>query len=536
MKKVKFIVFGILMLFVALCLGCMIKYKLPPKEFAIKVRNKITAQISGKSVEIINEPEKIVVNEWTKGYSIAFPKDMTVDIKNSSEYIESYNENTKVIVTREWAPYDDVMWYIENYQNNYILNKEYQTENNINIVSDEKTSKFCKITLERNTDAKHKNNYTYYYVLSETGKQAFFRIMIKADDYDEETVNSIISSFKEIPIKGQTAKLKVHKRIRKKFSPETKRLYNDIIKTKKIKWGIFVDGAYTKDDEFKHMLNIEEDTNSKFEFSLHYINLDGNFPADEMLKMYDAGKITELTLQISNHYNSDLFGKNPNFDVYDGLSDENIRSLAKKAKAFGKPFLFRLNNEMNSDWVNYSGVAALSDPDIFKENWIRIYNIFKDEGADNALWIFNPNNEDCPPSHWNSYLAYYPGDEYVDLIGLTGYNTGTYYEKEFNEKWRSFDEIYEEPYDKLMQSFSDFPFIITEFSSSSVGGNKSEWIKNMFTSIEKYPNIKMALWWSSRDYDFRDKTYTIVARPYFLDETQETTDAFRIGMENYLKK
>lgn len=504
---------------------------------------KATARFLNRQVEIVNEPESQVLNEWTKGYSVAFPFDMEVDASHYQEYITIKNDTLTVVITREWAPYEDVLWYIENYQNNYILSDYYREKNEITLIKNESfeidgvSARLINAERKSKSKTKTQDNYTYFYILAKDAHQAFFRIMAKTSDYekDEAKISEIISSFKEISIKGEAKAPKKHKRVKKNFSKETKELYESILSTDKIKWGIFVDGAYTNEQELSNLLNIEEKTESNFEFSLYYVNLDGNFPIKELENMYEKGKITELTLQISHHYNSDLFGKNPNFDVYDGLSDDKIRSFARGAKEFGKPFLFRLNNEMNSDWVNYSGVAALSDPEIFKSNWIRIYEIFKEEGVNNAIWIFNPNNEDCPPCHWNSYLAYYPGDEYVDMIGMTGYNTGTYYYEVFNETWRTFDEINKAQYEKLMKRFSEFPFIITEFASSSVGGDKEAWIFDMFKSIEKYPNIKMALWWSSRDYDFRDESGTKIARPYFLDETEGTLNAFKEGMKEYIK-
>lgn len=535
---------GILCIFVILCLVCagiMIKKGYSIGYVITRLCEKAEMKISNKQVEIIKRSDSKVVNEWTKGYTVSVPLDMEINTDYYEEYITAENETLTVVLTREWAPYEDVLWYIENYQNNYILNDNYREKNNISLVKNE-SFKFKRrdarlLNAVRSGNENHKNNYTYFYVLAENAPQAFFRIMAKTSDYekDEAVIKEIISSFEEISIKGEAKNNHKHKRVKKDFEADTKNLYKSILNTDKIKWGIFVDGAYTKDDELAHLLDIEKKTESNFEFSLHYVNLDGNFPAQELERLYSQGKYTELTLQISNHYNSDLFGKNPNFDVYDGLMDDKIRQFARGAKKFGKPFLFRLNNEMNSDWVNYSGVAALSDPEIFRSNWIRIYDIFKQEGVNNAIWIFNPNNEDCPPCHWNSYLAYYPGDEYVDMIGMTGYNTGTYYYEVFNETWRTFDEINLLQYEKLMARFEDFPFIITEFASSSVGGDKEKWIEDMFESIKKYPNIKMALWWSSRDYDFRDETYTKVARPYFLDETEGTLNAFKEGMKKYTK-
>ena len=331
--------------------------------------------------------------------------------------------------------------------------------------------------------------------------------MFKYDDYDKciPVINEVINSFEEITLKGQNVFKNEYKPVpNSNWNEETRDFYEEITNFNSIKWGLFVDGSYTIDRNYQWFVDLEKKVDYNFDFALHYINLDWKFPKEEMQKFYDDGKITELTLQISNFNNDDLFGKNINFDVYDGLMDEEIRNFARGAKEFGHPFLFRLNNEMNSDWVNYSGVAALSDPEIFIENWRRIYNIFDEEGVDNAIWIFNPNAEDCPPAHWNSYIAYFPGGEYVHMIGMTGYNTGTYYKDVFNEKWRTFDEIYKEPYEKYMNVFSEFPFIITEFASSSIGGDKVQWINDMFESIKEYDNIKMALWWSSADYDMRE--------------------------------
>ncbi len=213
-----------------------------------------------------------------------------------------------------------------------------------------------------------------------------------------------------------------------------------------------------------------------------------------------------MTLQTSNFNNEDLFGKNLNFDIYDGLLDEQIRAFARGAKRIWASVFVPLKQRNEQRLGQLFGRRSASDPEIFIENWRRIYDIFQEEGVDNAIWIFNPNAEDCPPAHWNSYISYYPGDGYTQMIGMTGYNTGEYYKELYHEKWRTFDEIYKEPYDKYMKLFGEFPFIITEFASSSVGGDKAAWITDMFSAIKTIKNIRMALWWSSADYDMRPET------------------------------
>lgn len=523
-----------------------------PVLFVQKVENKLTKQYHAVTDTPPDIQEEIVTTadghqvliDRPKGYMLSFPVDMKFDLSASPEQIKCWNDAMTVTVTREWAPYEDVWYFIDNYCNNYYLDDHYIASNNITIRENRKFTlneaeaqliSLCR-TPESADAADHWNEYSYFYVLSKTGPQAFFRVMFKYDDYETAlpVIEEVIASFEEIRIEGENIfKGDYAPQENPVWNQETKDLYREIRESKELQWGIFVDGAYQLERNYQWLVDLEKKVDYNFDFALHYVNLDWEFPVEELTKFYNDGKITEMTLQISNFNNDDLFGKNINFDVYDGLMDEHIREFARGAKEFGHPFLFRLNNEMNSDWVNYSGVAALSDPDIFVSNWRRIYDIFQEEGVDNAIWIFNPNAEDCPPTHWNSYISYYPGNEYVHMIGLTGYNTGTYYAEVYNEKWRTFDEIYAEPYEKYMHVFSEFPFIITEFASSSIGGDKPAWIRDMFKSIKKYDNVKMALWWSSADYDMREATYKTLARPYFLDETEETTKAFREGIAEY---
>jgi mannan endo-1,4-beta-mannosidase len=215
--------------------------------------------------------------------------------------------------------------------------------------------------------------------------------------------------------------------------------------------------------------------------------------------------------------------------------EEDIRKFARGAKEFGKPFLMRLNNEMNSTWVSYSGHLCLNDPDVFKAVWRKVYNIFQEEGVDNAIWIFNPNDVSFPPCRWNSHVAYYPGNGYVHMIGLTGYNTGDYFRDVTGERWRSFTEIYDRLWEMYKDLYAGFPWIITEFASSSVGGDKKAWIEEMFDNISRYTNIKIAVWWSYYDPDPREATYGTPARRYWLDEKPEYLEAFKKGLERTVK-
>jgi beta-mannanase len=174
----------------------------------------------------------------------------------------------------------------------------------------------------------------------------------------------------------------------------------------------------------------------------------------------------------------------------------------------------------------------MDDPELYVTIWRRFYDIFQEEGVDNAIWVFNPNNITFPPCGYNDPMAYYPGNGYVHVFGVTGYNTGTYYAEQNAEKWREFEELYDECNQLFEENYGKFPWIITEFASSSIGGDKVQWIKNMFEVLPKYKNIKMAFWFNSADWDPAYPKETVVSRPYWLDENDEVLQAFAEGVKN----
>ena len=184
---------------------------------------------------------------------------------------------------------------------------------------------------------------------------------------------------------------------------------------------------------------------------------------------------------------------------------------------------------MNGDWCPYNGYFTCRDPDIYVDFYRYIFDIFQQEGAHNAIWVFNPNGVSFPKFKWNSELVYYPGSEYVNVVGMTAYNTGTYYE---HESWSTFDQLYSGLYADYTARYAR-PLMITEFASSSIGGDKAAWIDDMFRRLPDYPQIKAAVWWNSHDLDAADPENPVVSRPYELNETEASTAAFRRGIAAY---
>lgn len=80
-------------------------------------------------------------------------------------------------------------------------------------------------------------------------------------------------------------------------------------------------------------------------------------------------------------------------------------------KNAGVVVLWRPFHEMNGDWFWWCG----HDPETFAKLWRQMFDYFtRTKGLDNLLWVYSPN-------HGLKTAAYYPGDQYVDLIGLDAY-------------------------------------------------------------------------------------------------------------------
>lgn len=501
-------------------------------------RDKLDARKDNKKIYVTRDVKRLV--DYTKGYLMDLPRDTELDFSYSPLYTTAEQKNVyRATVSREYSPYDDIDWYIDYYLHGFITSPDYQKANQVTMKED--VTEIHNGNTLRLIDAKVEqlNNELYdgyIYVTIKTNTRIFYRIMIKYDtkieNFKEKYVIPMLDSFVYFEPSGADGyyDLDFHPEIPEKWTDETKQVYETIAGADKIRWGIFAKDIYTTGIH-ETIPALEQKIEYKFPIILSYLHFTHEFPTEFMQENYENGRLVELTYQVTESNNENLTGYTPNIDMYRGIKDEEIRKIARAAKDFGHPFLFRLNNEMNSDWVSYGGVTNMSDPEIFISNWQRFYRIFEEEGANNVIWVFNPNDRNHPPCDWNNFLAYYPGNEYVQMIGVTGYNNGTYYEKERSEQWREFEEIYDAVDEAYQPFFSKFPWIITEFSSSSIGGDKAKWIDNMFSCLDKYKNIKLAVWFDYADYDYREEYKGRVARPYWLDETPETTEAFRRGVK-----
>jgi endoglucanase len=202
-------------------------------------------------------------------------------------------------------------------------------------------------------------------------------------------------------------------------------------------------------------------------------------------------------------------------DIINGKYDIYIRSWALSAKDFGKTIYLRPFPEMNGNWTEWNG-----QPDKLVIAWRHIVELFRQEGADNVLWVWSPNANDEPRTLENRMELYYPGDDYVDILAVDGYNWGN--TKSYS-LWKDFDSIFESAYDRITALNADKPFWVAEVASAERGGDKAAWINDMFNTTA-FPRLEAIIWFDeNKETDWR------------VDSSSDALQAFRTGLSNNLK-
>jgi mannan endo-1,4-beta-mannosidase len=191
--------------------------------------------------------------------------------------------------------------------------------------------------------------------------------------------------------------------------------------------------------------------------------------------------------------------------VSSGKYDAYIRQYATEVHRWNQPLMIRLAHEMNGSWYPW-GVAFTdgakrtngNTPADYVGMWRHVHDLFQAEGATNVLWVWSPNllfvnAHNSKPQAVADYRALYPGDAYVDWIGLDGYNDG------LKSQWKSFAELFGDSY-QAITALTSKPLMIAEFGCTEqgapAGSSKAAWITQTYLQEipEHFPRIRLVNW------------------------------------------
>jgi hypothetical protein len=260
-----------------------------------------------------------------------------------------------------------------------------------------------------------------------------------------------------------------------------------------IKLGVYssAQGQVGAPEDAKWLDSYAQMVGRKPDIVMDYSNItDPLLTSTEITNLAQRGETPLVTWQL---YKSGWGGETiPLQSVANGSYDSYLRKAAEAAQAM--PFneiLIRFAHEMNGNWYGWSG-----NPTAYVEAWRHVVSVFRSVGTTNVKFVWSPNvdNGSYP------FAAYFPGDSWVDYVGVDGYNWGT--TGTGVNKWQSLYEVFASSYAQLTQ-MSTKPVMITETSSSETGGEKGPWILNglLHTVPEKFPRIAAVIWFDRNQED-----------------------------------
>lgn len=237
-------------------------------------------------------------------------------------------------------------------------------------------------------------------------------------------------------------------------------------------------------------------------------NTQNNFPSIERIdKVLQEGFIPMITLENhfvnipSKKFRTDF--KQPNlYNVIQGECDLFFVNWAKQIKQVNGTVLLRIFHEFNGDWYPWCISNNDNKPELLIKAFRHIFNIFKEQQVTNVKFIWCPNSMSVPQEKWNYIMDAYPGDEYVDFVGLDVYNGAGE-----SKVWTSFRKVGIENYFILTKQLPDKPLFICETASRERRNNeadtqsKAEWIEQMSETVKSdMSNIKLLSWFNEKEY------------------------------------
>ena len=204
------------------------------------------------------------------------------------------------------------------------------------------------------------------------------------------------------------------------------------------------------------------------------------FPLTEVNTINSEGKIPFIRMMARTNF--DEGGPDPNYTmqkIIDGDFDTELIQWAIDAANTNIPLLVEFGTEVNGNWFPWNGQyngagettgygdANLPDgPERFRDAYRYIIDICNKNNANNITWFFHVDAYSEPNISWNKIEDYYPGDSYIDWLGVSIYGP-----QESNEEYQEFSEIMNDIYPQLC-NLSNKPIAVLEFAITEIKNNQ----------------------------------------------------------------
>ena len=208
-----------------------------------------------------------------------------------------------------------------------------------------------------------------------------------------------------------------------------------------------------------------------------YYRWDQPLPTDYERATYRAGRLPFLNWKAMRSDGSVV----PWRDIAGGIHDEWIAEQAARFKSFGAPMYLTFHHEPEDD-------EAFGTPSEFASAFRHVVRIFREHGVRNVAFVWTMMAWSFDPGSGRDPMSWYPGTDFVDFIGLDGYN---WYPLREGSTWRSFHEIMS-PAMASVKAVGK-PVFVVEFGvmeDPNDPDRKADWFREVAKTVRDWPRIK----------------------------------------------
>jgi len=306
-------------------------------------------------------------------------------------------------------------------------------------------------------------------------------------------------------------------------------------------FGALLGATIDKDRNLNGKLNLAQNVYGRpYSAILVYVTWGGSLPT----LLINEARTNGTAVQVSWEPSNGLAAVN---------DDAYVRGMARNLKNFGGPIFLRFGGEMNGDWTRWG-----QQPELYKQKFQLIANIMRQE-APNVAMVWSPNF--VPYENINQY---YPGDQWVDWVGIDGYADYYFVGNPANDNqswtWTKFNQGHKSnPMTKFKQIYDTYsprkPIMISETGVAWANRNPYQvidsWAANTLQTVYGnipllYPRIKAVYYFNSGiSADFssynvsENSTMTAaysraISSPYYLYNYNGTSPFFYHIFGNWL--
>ncbi len=265
-------------------------------------------------------------------------------------------------------------------------------------------------------------------------------------------------------------------------------------------------GLYTQQSPFNYaeFTMVQTAINRRPDFSGYFQSWHDDFRPDAVQQAWLHGQVPLLTWESQDQVGvvSNVSSKYSLPDIIGGDYDVYLHRYAKAITKTGLPLILRFDHEMNGTWYPWSEWNVHKDkpingnsPGQYATMWRHVHDIFAAEGANKyVIWLWAPNRVNAIRMQPDP-VQFYPGDAYVDIIGMSGYSRPKDPEASFAQTYggttgqNADGQDYPDTLRRLREvTTAKKPILLAEIGASEDNGDKAAWITDVFTSLAEPQN------------------------------------------------